>query len=198
MEKKMHRPAVIILAAGESKRMGTSKHLLWFSKGETFIEHIVAVYQRFQVSKIVVVVNEAAQIYPEMFMNSEGIEIVTNKNIELGRFYSVQLGLQNVTGNCFIQNIDNPFVNVGLLMSLNSELKDSDYVVPANNDKGGHPILLSERTSNIIVGEEDKGSHLNNKLKLFSRKNALVNDPYIRVNINTQEDYKKYFSGLGN
>jgi len=196
MSYKTNKPAVIILAAGQSERMGTPKHLLQFSKGETFIEHIVSVYQRFQVSKIVLVVNEEAQIFPEMFMNAEGIEIVVNGKIELGRFYSVKLGLQNVTGNCFIQNIDNPFVNVGLLMSLKSGLEGSDYVVPVNNDKGGHPIFLSKETYESIAQESDTSNHLNNKLKSFNRGNVLVNDPYIAVNINTHDDYLKYFTGL--
>lgn len=198
MEKKTNRPAVIILAAGASKRMGSPKHLLQFSEGETFIEHIVSVYQRFQASKIVVVVNKEAQIFPEMFMNPEGIEIVVNTKLELGRLYSVQLGLQKIAGNCFIQNIDNPFVNVGLLMSLNIELEDSDYSVPVNTDKGGHPVLLSKEIAKYIVNECDVSSHLNNALRLFERKNVRVIDPYIAVNINTPDDYQKYFSGLGN
>ena len=197
MENTRERPGVILLAAGQSDRMGTPKHLLRFSESQTFIEHIVEVYQRFQVSKIVIVVNEKAQIFPEMFMNPEGIEIIVNKKIELGRFYSVQLGLQSINGNCFIQNIDNPFINLGLLINLNSELKDSDYSVPVYNNKGGHPILISEKIAKRIVRECDNGSYLNNVLKSFDRKNVLVNDPYIVVNINTADDYQKYFSGLG-
>jgi len=197
MSEKANRPAVIILAAGQSERMGIPKHLLRFSEAKTFIEHVVGVYQKFQASKIIIVVNEEAQIFPEMFMNPEGIEVVVNKNLELGRYRSVQLGLQNITGNCFIQNIDNPFVNMGLLMSLNSEIEDSNFVVPVHNDKGGHPILLSEKVIDNIVNEDSKEIHLNDKLKLYRRKNIPLNDPYIKVNINTPEDYQKYFSGLG-
>ncbi len=173
MENTLEQPGVILLAAGQSDRMGTPKHLLRFSESQTFIEHIVEVYQRFQVSKIVIVVNEKAQIFPEMFMDPKGIQIVVNNKLEFGRFYSVQLGLQSINGNCFIQNIDNPFVNLGLLINLNTELKGSDYCVPVYNNKGGHPILISEKIAKHIVRKCDKDSYLNDILKSFDRKNVM-------------------------
>ncbi len=88
-----------------------------FLKSETFLDHIIQIYRRFKVKEIVLVVNESFDL--GAFHQDDKIKIVINDNLEFGRFYSIQLGLQKLTGqNVFIQNIDNPFVNLGLLRNM--------------------------------------------------------------------------------
>lgn len=189
------QPAVIILAAGMSERMGKQKCNLNFSEEETFLEHIIHIYRRFVVSELVLVVNESVEL--EAFQDDEKINIVLNDKIEYGRFYSVQLGLKELHNtSVFIQNIDNPFVNAGLLMSLQNGIGLADFAVPVYERKGGHPVLLSSDVIEPIVNGFKCTSHLNEVLKSFNRQDVFVNDPYIGVNINTPEDYQKYFFGL--
>lgn len=191
------QPAVIILAAGMSERMGKQKYHLYFSEEETFLDHIIHVYRRFVVSELVLVVNESADL--EAFQDNETINIVVNNKMEYGRFYSVQLGLKELKNRyVFIQNIDNPFVNTGLLMSLQKGIGLADFAVPVYERKGGHPVLLSPDVIEPMVNSFKSTSHFNDVLKSFNRQDVFVNDPYIGVNINTSEDYQKYFSGLGN
>lgn len=191
------QPAVIILAAGMSERMGKQKYHLYFSEEETFLDHIIHVYRRFVVSELVLVVNESVDL--EAFQDNETINIVVNNKMEYGRFYSVQLGLKELKNRyVFIQNIDNPFVNTGLLMSLQKGIGLADFAVPVYERKGGHPVLLSPDVIEPMVNSFKSTSHFNDVLKSFNRQDVFVNDPYIGVNINTSEDYQKYFSGLGN
>ncbi|MCD4697779.1 MAG: NTP transferase domain-containing protein [Bacteroidales bacterium] len=193
----MDHPAVIILAAGNSERMGKPKHLLPFSEGENFLEHIIRVYQRFVVSDMVIVINDSAKIQDYQF--DEFVKIIVNKNLEPGRFFSVQLGLKELNNtSVFIQNIDNPFVNAGLLIKLMEGLNDEDYAVPLYEGRGGHPVLLSQALIEPLINDFNHNSHFNKVLKSFKRKDVIVNDPYIGVNINTPEDYLKYFGGLWN
>jgi len=195
MDKETNRPAAMILAAGFSERMGKPKHQLRFSLDETFLEHIVKVYKRFVVSDLVVVVNDTAKVKLYEFL--ESVRVVINQNPEYGRFHSIQLGLKEIENkNVFIQNIDNPFVNAGLLLELYHAIHDADFVVPVHENRGGHPILLSSEITEKVKTDFNKSINFKDVLKSFIRKNVVVNDPYISVNINTPEDYQKYFSGL--
>lgn len=189
------QPAVIILAAGLSERMGEQKYNLNFSEEETFLEHIIHVYRRFVVSEIMLVVNESTDL--ESFRNDESIKIVVNKNPEYGRFHSIQLGLKELKNtSVFVQNIDNPFVNPGLLINMHNRLEDGEFAVPVYKDRGGHPVLLSKEIIELLINNFRNNSRFDDVLKSFKRKDVIVNDPYIGVNINTPEDYLKYFSGL--
>ena len=144
------QPAVIILAAGLSVRMGKHKCDLNFSEEETFLDHIIHVYKRFGVSKMVLVVNESFNLGD--FQYDESLKIVINKNLKLGRFFPIQFGLQELKNSpVFIQNIDNPFVNAGLLMSLQNELDEAEFAVPVYEGRGGHPVLLSPRIIGTAV-----------------------------------------------
>ena len=191
--KNQARPSVVILAAGLSERMEKPKHGLMFSEDKTFLEHIISVYQKYSVSSIIIVLNESFKPSQIDFDNS--VKTVINHNPEFGRFHSIQLGLKETKNAAvFIQNVDNPFVNPGLLMGLQDNLKDHDFVVPVFEGRGGHPIFLSRQTVESITKDYDKESHFNEVLKSFNRKDVVVNDPYVTVNINTSDDYQKYFS----
>lgn len=195
MGKIIKQPAVIILAAGLSERMGESKVNLRFSEEENFLEHIVYVYRRFVVSQMVLVVNESFD--SAQFVEDENFKIVINQQPETGRFLSIQMGVQALKNtDVFIQNIDNPFVNVGLLMNLQNWLGEADFAVPVYEGRGGHPVLLSHKIFESIKNDFKDSDRFDEVLQSFNRQDAMVNDPYIRVNINTKEDYLKYFSRL--
>jgi CTP:molybdopterin cytidylyltransferase MocA len=190
--------SVIILAAGDSARMGKPKHELLFGEGKTFLEHIVLVYKRLGVEELIIVESDKSFILPEMFMQPEGIRGITNHNAAKGRFTSVQLGLKHSRFDTFIHNVDNPFVNLGLLLSLVMGLKEYDLAVPVFESKGGHPVFVSKKITASICNDFSENEKLNEVFKNFNRIDIPVKDPYVLVNINTIADYNKYFSGLGN
>jgi len=195
MSERSERPAALILAAGLSERMGMPKHELWFSEESTFLEHIIQVYQKFVALQIVLVINDR-DVFGR-FLYEEDLKIVINKNPEFGRFHSIQLGLKEINdAPVFIQNIDNPFVSPGLLMTLEKGIEEADFAVPVHDGKGGHPVLLSQKIIQKVVGNYQQDMKLNDVLKHFERKDVPMHDPYILVNINTEEDYLKYFSGI--
>ena len=186
----MIKPATIILAAGSSSRMGIPKHQLLFTEGETFLEHIIRVYERISSFPLVVVVNPESGI-----VEIPGTHIVVNSYPGKGRFQSIKLGLAETKNKAvFIQNVDNPFINVGLLHQLVNQLGKADYAVPVYEGKGGHPVLLSAETAMKILSDYEIHNRFDEVLLNFKREDVAVGDPYIRVNINTKEDYLRYFS----
>jgi CTP:molybdopterin cytidylyltransferase MocA len=213
LDHKNGKPAVVILAAGKSIRMGKPKPFLLFDQKSTFLEKVINVYKDFGIDKIILVVNdevnqELMQKYPEVI---KMCIMVINLNLDLGRFYSIKLGLDYVHKNepVFIQDVDNPFISIEILEKLLFQARtpalpsgrpetDWEYFVPQYQGKGGHPVLLADK---VIKGiKECQFNDLNFKefLKLFRKGIVKVDDSSILVNINTPDDYKKYFLGLLN
>ncbi len=185
----------IILSAGKSERMKSQKALLPFSKEENFLQHIIEVYRKSKIDEIVVVVNPsiANSIRVEDYKE---VMFVRNPFTQRGRVYSLKKGLElnSDADYCFIQNIDNPFITPVVIPKLNESRKDGDYITPTYQGKGGHPVLLSAKVIRYILNLEEHDSKLNAILKQFIRVNVEVNDENILTNINTVEDYEKYFS----
>jgi molybdenum cofactor cytidylyltransferase len=184
---------VVILAAGESSRMAYPKAFLRYNSKMRFIDKIIDEYIDFGITNIVVVTN--SRIISNLNLD-ENISVVINERLEYERFYSIKLGLEKAMGCdfCYIQNVDNPFVNEVILRKLYYKSNSTGSTVPVFNDKGGHPVLINKDIINKIIAAN--GSVLNFKdiLGEFPSSRIEVNDDSILVNINTPEDYKNYFN----
>jgi molybdenum cofactor cytidylyltransferase len=187
----------IILAAGQSTRMGTSKPLLKFNLKMNFLEKIVTTYQSAGIQDIIIVIN--SNVKKELQHSSSGkiqeCKVIVNHQPGLGRMNSIRIGLRETQNSLvFIQNIDNPFVNEKILISLNNGIGESDFAVPTMNRSSGHPILLSEKVIHAVLQNEKTDINFRVLLKSFKRTNIQVEDPGIFININTPEDYALYFN----
>jgi len=188
--------SVIILAAGKSSRMKRPKFALAFDENYTFLEKIIQEYDKFGCEEIIVVLNqEGISEVNRLNLVLKNSTIVVNEHPEWERFYSIQLGIQQLHTKhpVFIHNADNPFVNLDILKSMIALNGTPDYVVPSYKGIGGHPILISDTVCQAIVSEKNKACILSDFLKKFEQKRVVVNDEHILININTKEIYKEYF-----
>jgi molybdenum cofactor cytidylyltransferase len=187
--------SVVILAAGFSNRMKHEKFLLMFDENKNFLEKIVSVYVDFNCLEIVVVLNsKGIELKNELDLNfPEHIKFVENKCPEKERFYSLQIGLRALNRHdfVFIQNIDNPFVNLKLLESIFCQRDKGDYIIPAFENKGGHPVLISMKTAIEIMNEKNEQMNLKDLIGITDSVRINVNDPNILLNIN---DYNTYYT----
>lgn len=194
----MNNLSVIILAGGSSERMKYPKPFLPFDSQITFIEKIVLEYHNFGCSETIIVLNKELNLQPwdkNLSNISSKTSFIINKHSDFGRFYSIQLGakaLQNIE-QCFIQNVDNPFIDQDLLKKIYSSRSHSGFVVPDYKEKGGHPILIANDVIESIIVEGNIYINFKEILKKFNRKSISVENEKILVNINTIEDYKLYF-----
>lgn len=190
--------SAIILSAGESNRMGTPKAFLSDINSDAFINNQIKTYEAFGCNEIIVVVNENVLKFAiQNNMNCfNRVVIVTNKKLELGRFYSLKLGIKALTciEYCFIHNADNPLHDQVLLEKIYQSRKDADFIVPVKDSKTGHPILINKTIINKIKSESSDNLMINEFLTKFNRKAIDVNYNSIHYNINTQEDYEAYIS----
>ncbi len=108
--KAPNETAAIILATGNSSRMGKPKPLLPFDKQRNFLQKICAEYLKFGCCEIVIVTHNLVfqEINDKKIELSKLIKIIVNQHVDCDRFLSLQLGIANLetTNSLFIQNID--------------------------------------------------------------------------------------------
>ncbi len=190
--------SVLILAAGFSGRMGVPKFSLPYDKNQTFLTKIIRSYQSAGCKKIVVVVNRTGLEFLKQykfFSDNSAFPLVLNAFPERERFYSLQTGLKMLQDGkpVFIQNIDNPFVQPALLHRLAEVSSAESFVVPGYHGRGGHPVLLSAKIVSDLVASPDYRQNMRDFLQAYPKIYCPVEDKEILANINSRQEYKKYF-----
>ncbi|MBV6477718.1 MAG: Molybdenum cofactor guanylyltransferase [Ignavibacteria bacterium] len=188
----------VILSAGFSSRMKSHKAFLYFENKKTFLEKIIGTYTEAGIKNIFVVINSEieskAKDVLSGFHRNIRIRLILNESPEKGRFFSIRQGLQKSEGDfCFLQNIDNPFISAHLLTEMLNVVKDNSYVVPAFYEKEGHPLLLSSQIVKYLLSLTEDSHHLRKELSNFEKIKLQCMNEGILTNINSVEDYKKYF-----
>ena len=135
---------VIILAAGESKRMGTPKPLLKLG-GKSFLERILSCeYLKKCNIHPIVILGHKAKLICENITLTYPWEL--NKYYLDGRITSVQLGLRmlpETLDGVFIWPVDCPLVPQDVLETLEQQFTGSSSIlVPCFNNRRGHPPLI--------------------------------------------------------
>ncbi len=189
--------AVLITAAGFSGRMGISKALLKWNAKLNFLQKLMVSYSLFGCKEIIVTLNEDNFAYFNE-VSIPSVRFILNPHPERERMYSIQLGLKAIKNSsyCFIQVIDNPFIEVDVLKDIYSCKSNEMFVTPVYKGKSGHPILINKSIIEYISQMEVKGQHLKEVLSQFPHKVTEVEHPEILYNINTMEDYNKLVDGF--
>lgn len=187
---------VLILAGGKSERMNFPKAFLLFN-GKTFLKKIAEEYYQAGIKNIYVVLNEDFCIgnWEKYIDQVKPIAtIIKNPDPELGRFHSLKLGIKKMLNLefCFIQNIDNPFVNKDVIKSLMESKKPHGYTSPEFKGRSGHPILISKKIMQHLDKLPDGDFNLKNILSDFPKHRVQINNDGILMNINTPDEYEKY------
>lgn len=193
------KPAVLILAGGLSERMDFPKPWLPFNKNQTFLEKIVKEYFRFGCRQMIVVINEAyCDAQQELHLNdlAKYAKIILNKHPKKGKSYSIYSGMKKIS-DCpylFVQNIDNPFIDLELLTAIYQSRNEDGYTVPVFENKGGHPILIGKQIIEELRNVNPESFNLRELLNDYHRTEIEYSKSEILANINTQEDYNSFFN----
>jgi molybdenum cofactor cytidylyltransferase len=184
----------IILAAGESSRLGQAKQLLPY-QNKTLIEHIVKQATATNATKIVVVLGAFAErIRP--FLAFANIEIVENKNWEKGMSSSLQKGLEHAQNADYILVLlsDQPFVNTALLNQIVEKAKTTHFPIIATkyNDILGVPALFKKAVFNELNNLNEKEG-AKKVIKKYAKKQqvGIVHFEKAAIDIDTMADYER-------
>jgi molybdenum cofactor cytidylyltransferase len=196
--------AGVILAAGESSRMGRDKALLpWppaaagqAPSSETFLSAAIRSFSLAAEFVVVVVGKNEAELAPIVY--AQGASLVVNPDPGRGQFSSLQIGLHEVLNHgrdaAMVTLVDRPPVGAKTIQTLREAFKAADQnvwaVVPEFSDKHGHPYLVGREmmeaflrvpaTSTARDVEHRHQEHI---------QYVGVDDPMVALNINTPEDY---------
>jgi molybdenum cofactor cytidylyltransferase len=196
--------AGVILAAGESSRMGRDKALLpWppSSQGqaistETFLSAAIRALNSACDFVTVVVGKNKAVLAPVVY--AEGVSLVENPDPERGQFSSLQVGLQDVLDRgrdaAMITLVDRPPVRPATLQTLRGAFEAADLqiwaVVPEFAGKHGHPYLVGREMIGAFLSVPPTSTA--REVEHAHREHIQyvpVDDPFVAMNINTPEDY---------
>lgn len=189
--------SVVLLAAGESRRMGQPKLSLPHSSGQSFVERCVELFLDFGCSRLALVVNGKGMQYLHELSAPWPPRVLPllNDAPEKGRFLSLQIGLRALCPGAyvFLHNVDNPFVSEGILGDLASRAGTADYIRPLCRGRHGHPVLISPRVASDILRESREVVNVRDYLQRYTQAFVESADEGVLVNINSPEDYKRYF-----
>lgn len=148
----MKNTGIILLAAGNSSRMGSPKQLLVY-QGKTFLERITdTALEVFDPNQIVLVLGARHHEISSVIKN-KNIHIVINENWESGMASSIQSGMKTLCGlfpemeRCFISVCDQPYLTSNLFSKMLQLQKTSgkEIVVTKYADTLGAPALFSKK-----------------------------------------------------
>jgi molybdenum cofactor cytidylyltransferase len=194
----------VILAAGESSRMGKDKALLpWppvgaggSPSGQTFLSAAIESLNAFSEMVTVVAGKNVSDLMPVVY--AQGAFLVTNPAPERGQFSSLQVGLHAVLDHgrdaAMITLVDRPPASFTTLQMLCNAFAMRTYdkwaVVPQYGGKHGHPFLIGREmieaflkaasTANARDIEHQHQQHI---------EYIAVDDPAVTLNVDTPQEY---------
>ena len=194
MQYMIRKPAIVIVAAGQSSRLGSPKQLLQFN-GKSLLQH--AVHEALKTNLPVIVVIGANNDLVQTEVTGLEVTIIENKRWQQGMSTSLHCGLmaaqnaeRDLDGIIFMVS-DQPFVSTLLLDDLLRTQRETGLPIIASDygDTPGTPVLFHK-----IFFEELKNLYgdAGAKKLIETHKNltAAVPFPKGKIDIDTKEDYE--------
>ena len=198
--------AGVILAAGDSSRMGRDKALLAWpppvagqaASSDTFLSAAIRSLSSACEFVLVVVGKNEASLAPVIY--AQGASLVVNPDPSRGQFSSLQAGLHEVLNHgrdaAMVTLVDRPPVREATILELREAFESADQkvwaVVPEFSGKHGHPYLVGREMIEAFLRvpatsvardiEHQQQEHI---------RYVGVDDPLVALNVNTPEDYAK-------
>ncbi|WP_088242114.1 nucleotidyltransferase family protein [Calothrix rhizosoleniae] len=188
--------AIIILAAGESTRMGTPKQLLPY-QGHNLLKHTIASAVTSVCKSVTVVLGaNAQQIHSQI--NQDSVTVVENPDWHLGMGASIRSGILSLTNDrenvdaAIITVCDQPFLSSEIINNLVTKYYSTGKSIVACEyaDTLGVPVLFNHNffAELAALGETGGAKKLINKYcdRIFS-----IPFPLGAVDIDTPQDYQQ-------
>ena len=189
----MNHVAAILLAAGQSRRMGAFKPLLPFGN-KTVIECCVDYLREGGVETIVVVLGHRADEIRKRLAGRQLIFAVNpDPNSEMGA--SIAAGVSQLPQSCqavLIALSDHPAVPAAVVSKLIEAWKDgARLVIPTWQERGGHPVLVDLGFKSELLNLSSTGGL---RALFDAHKNLVkrvpVDSPFIARDMDTWDDYR--------
>ncbi len=193
MEEKKRKIAILIVAAGESKRLGQPKQLLR-KNGITLLENSLNEIVKSRAGKPFLVLGANAELILSEIQLTD-YQIIINKNWTRGMGVSIAQGMKTIikendyTG-VIISVADQPFFTANILKKIRENILDEKMIIKSKYEEGsGPPVYFSQH----FFGEMTKLSGDDGAKPLVKKyKNLVVSIDFPKgnIDIDTEEDLK--------
>ncbi len=189
--------AAIVLAAGQSKRMGCPKLVLPWGNN-TVIGHVVDIIRKSGIVKIVVITG-GARDEVENALDGLPVQCIFNPEYSQGMVSSLRVGLQSLDETiraALVTLGDQPQIETGTVRGLISAylLHRSRLVVPSYRNRRGHPWLIERSLWEAVIRLQPHQT-LRDFLRIHEGKinYLLVDTGTVLQDLDTPEDYQRFF-----
>ena len=201
---RAHGLYAVILAAGESTRMGTDKALLPWPPappgaspvGRTFLSSAIQALQPFGEKIIVVAGKNEPNLAPVVY--AHGASLIRNPDPTRGQFSSLQVSLQEVLNQgrdaAIVTLVDRPPAKASTLAALCSAFMDAPIntwsTVPEYQGKHGHPFLVAREMIEAFLKAPPNATARDVEHQHIEHIAYIaVDDPFVTLNVDTPADY---------
>ncbi|MDO8532918.1 MAG: nucleotidyltransferase family protein [Dehalococcoidia bacterium] len=194
--------AALLLAAGESRRMGAAKALLRW-KGTFLLQYQIRQLLQAGVSEIIVVLgHDADRLLPEV-QNGPEVTVVVNPDYRQGRTTSIKAGLRRLSPACagiMVLAVDQPR-RADILRRLVEEFEQrpSAIVAPEYQGRGGHPAIFARSLLDEMRAITEAKQGLREVTQRHRAELRLVpfETPEVLLDINTPQEYQDAMEQYG-
>ena len=187
--------SAIVLAAGQSKRMGGDNKLMKKYNKKYLINHIIGTLIKSKVKKIIVVLGFQSSKVRKITVKNKKINFVFNKNYKSGMASSIKTGLKRISKRSIgflIVQADMPLISKKIVDSLCYAVRNSnkEIVAPIYKSNMGNPIGF-KRSMTRILNKTSGDSGAKKMIKRNKKKLSFikVNSKSIFKDFNTQRDF---------
>ena len=185
--------SAVILAAGESTRMGKPKQLMRLGE-VTLVEQTIDNFLNSKVNEIIVVLGHRAEEVASLISNRP-VTIAFNPNYRQGMSTSIVAGLSllnDKTQAVMIALGDQPFVDAQTINYLVEEFvaHDQGIAIPVYEGRRGHPVIFDIKyKEELLKLKGDKGGR--EIIRQYSEDvlEVTVNCEGVCVDIDTEDNY---------
>lgn len=198
----MADPVAVLLAAGESRRMGQLKAVLAW-QGATLLEHQIAALQAGGIGRVIVVLGHQAERLERLLVGKEGVTCVVNPDYLQGKTTSIKAGLNALRPEepslLLVLNVDQPRSAQTIRHLLQQHWQGNFLItIPTYRGKGGHPIILDHSLLEELrlIDEETLGIKAVAQRHQDATQRVEMENPEVLLDLNTPDQYQAAVKGL--
>ena len=185
--------SAILLAAGQSKRMGGENKLTKEIQGSPLIKHSVKNILASSIDELIVILGHQKEIIEKLIDKNEKVKFIFNKDFESGMASSIKTGLDNLseeTEAFFICLGDMPMVNHDIYNQLIKSKDNKEIIVPNYKGQQGNPVLFNKSMKEKVMDiTGDTGAKKILKLNKDKILNLEIDDQSITKGFDTQDNF---------
>src|SRR5580698_10577777 len=150
----------VILAAGESKRMGSPKALLLYHD-KTFLAHLLDITRHPKIGSQIIVLGAGAEAISE-HVGLDPAMTVINSEWESGQLSSIKAAVKSIgskpSDGVLLCLVDHPLITSALVNELVETFHRSGkaIIVPTFHGKRGHPVIFASKLFPELLAASDE------------------------------------------